>query len=195
MFPARDLSYSISRRMSAGSGTTFKIGRIPGDSRLGIIGLRREVISSEVIHRAADAFCLPTTTNDVKRSDQTLFPFPVKSQVQRQNAKPTHIYFLLSSISRAVNTFRVYSRQPGLEIFILPGRHHTAPVTLAGNSNRITMPFNLHLPGTAAEHGRATSTARRWRIFWSYLPDWALTIFLWVRLMLSLTSRSCPRIV
>jgi len=45
------------------------------------------------------------------------------------------------------------------------------------------MAFGITLPGTTSsdEHGRVTPRARHWRIFWSYLPDWCLTIFLWVR--------------
>lgn len=39
--------------------------------------------------------------------------------------------------------------------------------------------FRINLPGTKADHGRVTPKVRRWRIFWSYLPDWVLTIFLW----------------
>jgi len=40
------------------------------------------------------------------------------------------------------------------------------------------MPF--HLPGTTPPTGRASSASnRKWRIFYSYLPDWILTIIVW----------------
>ncbi len=37
----------------------------------------------------------------------------------------------------------------------------------------------IRLPGTGPDV--EPRKARKWRIFWSYLPDWVLTIFLWVR--------------
>lgn len=43
------------------------------------------------------------------------------------------------------------------------------------------MKFNL--PGTVGQHGRSTGKERTWKLFWSYLPDWILTIFLWVSLL------------
>jgi len=43
------------------------------------------------------------------------------------------------------------------------------------------MKFNL--PGTVGQNGRATGKERKWKIFWSYFPDWLLTIFLWVSLL------------
>lgn len=39
--------------------------------------------------------------------------------------------------------------------------------------------MRFSLPGTKGD-GRTNPNARTWRIFWSYLPDWCLTIFLWV---------------
>jgi len=45
------------------------------------------------------------------------------------------------------------------------------------------MRFNL--PGTVGQNGRTTGKERKWKIFWSYFPDWLLTIFLWVSLLSS----------
>lgn len=35
--------------------------------------------------------------------------------------------------------------------------------------------MKITLPGTDGQ----SSKARKWKIFWSYLPEWVLTIFLW----------------
>lgn len=42
--------------------------------------------------------------------------------------------------------------------------------------------FSAALPWGKARHAQPgeTEKQRKWRIFWSYLPDWILTIFLWV---------------